>query len=350
MHLIVLVNSYFNKQLIKAQLILGFLFLFHSCIVSYDSHTISGNTMGTTFLIKLVFNDNDLDKRIIEDSIDSILFNLNQQMSTWIKASEISLFNKKMSLQPQKISDDFFHVLEQGQLIYQKSEGLFDYTIFPVMDLWGFGPLVNKEKKIPNGDEIKEVLEYVGADKIQLNYPYVKKLHPKLQLDLNAIAKGYAVDKIYDWLSDKGFSNIFVEIGGEIRCGGINKSNNPWLVGIEAPLVDSLPGKKIASKTILKNEALATSGNYRNFRIENNRVVNHTFNPTSGEPIETNVLSVSVKSDKCLIADAWATALMVLSYEDGMEKVKSNESIEALWIVLEDDNVLKQYNSRGFYY
>ena len=348
--MIVLVSSYFIKQFIKAQLILGFLFLFHSCSVRYDSYTIYGDTMGTTFLIKLVFNDNSLDKRKIEDSIDSIFFNLNQQMSTWIKESEISLFNKKMSLQPQKISDDFFYVLKQGQLIHQKSGGLFDYTIFPIMDLWGFGPLVNKEKKIPNGDEIKEVLDYVGADKIQLNYPYIKKLHPKLQLDLNAIAKGYAVDKIYDWLSDKGFSNIFVEIGGEIRCGGINKSNNPWLVGIEAPLVDSLPGKKIASKTILKNEALATSGNYRNFRIENNRVINHTFNPISGLPVETNVLSVSVKSDECLIADAWATALMVLPYEEGMEKVKNNEAIEALWVILEDNNNLKYYHSKDFYY
>ena len=345
-----MVSPYFKKQLIKAQLTLGFLFLFHSCIVSYDSHTISGNTMGTTFLIKLVFNDNDLDKRKIEDSIDSILFNLNQQMSTWIKGSEISLFNKNISLQPQKISDDFFHVLEQGQLIYQKSGGLFDYTIFPVMDLWGFGPLANKEEKIPNKHEIKNVLGYVGTDKVELNYPYVKKLHPKLQLDLNAIAKGYAVDKIYDWLSDKGFSNIFVEIGGEIRCGGINKSNTPWLVGIEAPLVDSLPGKKIASKTILKNEALATSGNYRNFRIENNRVINHTFNPISGLPVETNVLSVSVKSDECLIADAWATALMVLPYEEGMEKVKNNEAIEALWVISEDNNNLKYYHSKGFYY
>ena len=130
-----MVSWYFKKQLIKAQLILGFLFLFYSCSARYDSHTISGNTMGTTFLIKLVFNDNNLGRKKIENSVDSILFNLNQQMSTWIKGSEISLFNKNMSLQPQKISDDFFYVLEQGQLIYQRSGELFDYTIFPVMAL-----------------------------------------------------------------------------------------------------------------------------------------------------------------------------------------------------------------------
>ena len=348
--MIVLVSSFFKNHLTKAQLILGFLFLFHSCSVRYDSHTISGNTMGTTYLIKLVFNDNDLDKRKIEDSIDSILFNLNQQMSTWIKGSEISLFNKNMSLQPQIISDDFFYVLKQGQLIYQESEGLFDYTIFPIMDLWGFGPFANKKEKIPNKDEIKDVLDFIGIDKIELNYPYVKKLHPKLQLDLNAIAKGYAVDKIYNWLIDKGFSNIFVEIGGEIRCGGINKLNNPWLVGIDTPLKDSFPGQKIAAKTILKNKALATSGNYRNFRIENNRVINHTFNPISGLPVETNVLSVSVKSDECLIADAWATALMVLPYEEGMEKVKNNEVIEVLWVISEDDNSLKYYHTKDFFY
>ena len=306
--------------------------------------------MGTTYEVKLVFKHTNHEKIKIKNSIDSVLINLNQQMSTWIKESEISIFNENLSTEPQKISDDFFYVLEQGKIINQKTGGMFDYTIFPIMDLWGFGPSANKEKKTPNKDEIENVLRYVGTDKIQLNHPYIKKLNPKIQLDLNAIAKGYAVDKIHDWLVLKGFSNIFVEIGGEVRCSGVNASNSQWLIGIDTPIKNSLPGQKLFTNTKLNNESLATSGNYRNFRSQNGKVINHTIDPISGFPLETNVVSVSVKADKCLTADAWATALMVLSFEAGMKKVEEDETIEALWIILGKRGDFKQYSSSSFLY
>ena len=306
--------------------------------------------MGTTYSVKLVFKHTKQNNIKIKNSIDSLLFNLNQQMSTWIKESEISIFNENLSTEPQKISDDFFYVLEQGKIINQKTGGMFDYTIFPIMNLWGFGPSANKEKKNPNKDEIENVLRYIGTDKIQLNHPYIKKLNPKIQLDLNAIAKGYAVDKIHDWLVLKGFSNIFVEIGGEVRCSGVNASNSQWLIGIDTPLENSFPGQKLFSKTILNNESMATSGNYRNFRSQNGKIINHTIDPISGFPLETNVVSVSVKADKCLTADAWATALMVLSFEAGMKKVEEDETIEALWIILGKRGDFKQYSSSSFFY
>ena len=348
--MIVLANKYSKNQLKRAQLILGFLFLLISCSRSYNSYVISGNTMGTTYSVKLVFKHTNHDNIRIKNSIDSILFNLNQQMSTYIKESEISLFNENLSTEPQKISDDFFYVLEQGKIINQKSSGMFDYTIFPIMDLWGFGPLANKKKKIPNKKEVENILRYVGTDKIQLNHPYIKKLHPKIQLDLNAIAKGYAVDKVHDWLVLKGFSNIYVEIGGEVRCSGVNASNSQWLIGIDTPVENSLPGQKLFSKTILNNQSMATSGNYRNLRSQNGKIINHTIDPISGFPLETNVVSVSVKADKCLTADAWATALMVLSYEEGMKKIEEEKMIEALWIILGEDGDFKKYNSNNFFY
>ena len=157
---------------------------------------------------------------MISDSIDSILIYLNQQMSTWIENSEISLFNKSLSVTPYKISDDFYYVLQQGEIINQKTDRAFDYTIYPIADLWGFGPNSDNNKTNPGNSEIDKVLTYVGTDKIKLEYPYIKKLHPQIKLDLNAIAKGYAVDKVHDWLESRGFSNIYVEIGGEIKCSG----------------------------------------------------------------------------------------------------------------------------------
>ena len=329
---------------------MGSLFLLISCNRNYNSYIISGNTMGTTYSVKLVFKHTNHDNIRIENSIDSILLNLNQQMSTWIKESEISLFNENFSTEPQKISDDFFYVLEQGKIINQNTSGMFDYTIFPIMNLWGFGPIANKENKIPNKDEIENIIRYIGIDKIQLNYPYIKKTHPKLQLDLNAIAKGYAVDKVHDWLKLKEFSNIFVEIGGEVRCSGVNATNSQWLIGIDTPTKNSLPGQKLFTNTKLNNESLATSGNYRNFRPADGKIINHILDPISGFPLETNVVSVSVKADKCLTADAWATALMLLSYEIGMKKVEEDEAIEALWIVLGENGDFKHYSSSRFFY
>ena len=187
----------------RAQLILGFLFLFTSCDRYYNSYIISGATMGTTYSVKLVFNNTKYEVNMINDSIDSILINLNQQMSTWIENSEISLFNKSLFVTPYKISDDFYYVLQQGKIINQKTDGAFDYTIYPIADLWGFGPNSDNDKINPENSDIDKVLTYVGTDKIKLEYPYIKKLHPKIKLDLNAIAKGYAVDQVHDWLESR---------------------------------------------------------------------------------------------------------------------------------------------------
>ena len=342
-------SSQSNKRITRAQLILGFLFLFISCDSHYNSYNISGTTMGTKYSVKLVFNNTKYEMNMINKSIDSILINLNQQMSTWIKDSEISLFNKSLSVTPYKISDDFYYVLQQGKLINDKTDGAFDYTIYPIAELWGFGPNLEKKQKAPEKSDIEQVLSYVGIDKIKLEYPFIKKLYPKMQLDLNAIAKGYAVDQVHDWLETRGFSNIFVEIGGEIRCSGLNISKKKWTVGIDMPIKSSVPGQELYTTLQLENKALATSGSYRNYRVQDGQTINHTIDPVSGFPKETNIVSVSVKSDNCLNADAWATALMVLSYEDGIEKVEQDNTIEALWIVLNNGNSFENYSSSGFF-
>ena len=342
-------SSQFNKRITRAQLILGFLFLFTSCDSHYNSYNISGTTMGTTYSFKLVFNNTKYEMNMINKSIDSILINLNQQMSTWIENSEISLFNKSLSNEFYKISDEFYHVLEQGKNIHKKTDGAFDFTIYPIANLWGFGPNSDNNKTNPGNSEIDKVLTYIGTDKIKLEYPYIKKLNPKMQLDLNAIAKGYAVDKVHDWLESKGFSNIYVEIGGEIKCSGENIRREIWRVGIDMPIKSSVPGQELYTTVQLENKAMATSGSYRNYRVQDGQTINHTIDPASGFPKETNIVSVSVKSDNCLNADAWATALMVLSYEDGIEKVEQDNTIEALWIVLNNGNSFENYSSSGFF-
>ena len=305
--------------------------------------------MGTSFNIKI--NESHKINKIkqIEYSIDSILVSLNQQMSTWIEDSEISFFNQSRSLSPFKISDEFYHVLEKGKLINNQTSGAFDYTVFPLARIWGFGPKGKNSSKIPDANEIKKVLEYIGTDKIDLDYPYVKKKHPKVQIDLNAIAKGYAVDIIHDWLIHKNYKNIYVEIGGELRCSGVNKTGATWIIGIDNPINDMVSSKKLFSKTELSNMALATSGNYRNFLEKNGKKITHSIDPRNGNSVESNTLSVSVKARSCLVADAWATALMILPFDEGLRAVTETGGLEALWILLEGKEGLSRFSTKDFY-
>ena len=319
-----------------------------SCEKSLNNYIFSGNTMGTSYTIKLNFAYTSHHRRVIEKGIDSILNNLNQQMSTWIKDSEISLFNRTRSTEPYKISNEFFYVLQQGKLLNKKTDGAFDYTIFPLAELWGFGPGSKEDIEFPKISDLKKVLHYVGINKVELDYPYIKKIHPETQIDLNAIAKGYAVDILHNWLLKMGFSNIFVEIGGEIRCSGKNIDEKIWSVGIDMPNKSSIPGREVFSIINLDNKAIATSGSYRNFRVNNGKTINHTIDPVSGYGVETDIVSVSVIADNCLIADAWATALMILTYEEGLKKVNNDESIEAMWVVLKDKNIFENFSSDGF--
>ena len=305
--------------------------------------------MGTSFNIK-INESHKIDKiKQIEYSIDSILVNLNQQMSTWIEDSEISFFNQSRSTSPFKISDEFYHVLEEGELINNHTSGAFDYTVFPLARIWGFGPKRKNSLKNPDTDEIKNILEYIGTDKIDLDYPYIKKKHPKVQIDLNAIAKGYAVDVIHDWLIYNNHKNIYVEIGGELRCSGVNKTGDNWTIGIDSPINNMVSGQNLYVTTKLKNMSLATSGNYRNFIDKKGKKITHSIDPRNGIPVKSNILSVSVKARRCVVADAWATALMILSFDDGLRVVTEAGGLEVLWIFSGGKDGLSQFSTKGFY-
>ena len=347
--MIVLDNSFIKTLFLRAQFLLGFLFFAFSCSDRLKEFQINGETMGTTYSIKLIVSENIEDQWGIKNSVDSILISINQQMSTWIPNSEISIFNNTRTTDYFEVSDDFYYVLEQGKAISEKTSNFFDYTVFPLARAWGFGPKKNKRGYNPSYNEIKEILLYTGIHRIELKYPFLKKTHPSVQLDLNAIAKGYAVDLVHSWLVDQGFANVFVEIGGEIRCLGVNKTGNSWVVGIDTPSDGLSSGQNIFTSISLKNMSLATSGNYRNYYENNGNKINHSINPINGKPVNNNILSVSVKSKSCLDADAWATALMVMSFEEGIEKVNEFKELEALWIILDNDSNLTHFSSRGFY-
>jgi FAD:protein FMN transferase len=280
---------------------------------------LNGKTMGTTFHIKYIDNGHGIKRFVISDDINRLLRNINQQMSTYIKDSELSLLNQSTNLDWQNITPDLFRVLEHALNVAKSTKGAFDPTIGPLVNLWGFGP--NNKRKVPKFELIEATKKRVGYRYIELKKSplSIKKLKPDLYIDLSASAKGYGVDVVSLHLRKLGIENHMIEIGGEVRVAG-TKHGKPWRVGIESPGPNYTLGKKVLN---LKNISLATSGNYRNYFESDGKKYSHGINFKTGRPVSHTLASVSVLSQKgCMDADAWATALMVLGPDKGLELAK----------------------------
>ena len=329
----------------RTQILLGFLLVWMGCSSPRDIIIISGQTMGTTYSIKIIHVGLFEAQKKIEQGIDSILTEVNRKMSTWDSNSEISRFNQNQTDSPIPVSPEFFQVVNMAQAISRKTNGAFDVTVFDLMSLWGFGP--NPKSGMPTHEEIEKVLSFTGYEKIMIDKKSLIKQHPSTKLDLNAIAKGYAVDEVFHFLLSKGFTDLFVEIGGEVQCSGRNQRNKYWSIGIENPSGGNKPDRMFAAIVYSDGGAVATSGNYQNFVNINGEILGHTLNPKTGYPIQTNVLSVTVLSNLCMVADAWATALMVMDYETGLKKVLENPDLKAIWILDNKDGSRRVARSDG---
>ena len=329
----------------QTQILLGFLILWIGCSSPRDIIIISGQTMGTTYSIKIIHAGLFEAQKKIEQGIDSILTEVNRKMSTWDPNSEISLFNQNQTDSPIPVSPEFLQVVNVAQAISRKTNGAFDVTVFDLMSLWGFGP--NPKTGMPTHEEIENVLSHSGWEKIILSDNGIQKQNPKTKLDLNAIAKGYGVDEVFQFLQLKGYTDLFVEIGGEVQCSGRNQRNKYWSIGIENPSGGNKSNQIFAAIVYSDGGAVATSGNYRNFVDVNGEILGHIINPKTGFPLQTNVLSVTVLSNSCMVADAWATALMVMDYETGLKKVTENPDIKAVWILDKKDGSRRVARSVG---
>ena len=336
--MIVLGNKYLKFNYTKAQLMLGFLLLCISCSDYKKAYSISGEAMGTTYSIKLVTSKDNINKQSLKNDIDSLFVKLNKQMSTWDPNSEISLFNSWKSLAPYDVSDELLYVIDNSIEISKQTDGLFDVTIYDLMSLWGFGP--NPKLSFPDNQKIKQAMQNSGYKYIKTENGKLVKNNKSIKLDLNAIAKGYGVDKIFNFLFKKGIENIFVEVGGEVRAIGRNKNNKKWSIGIEDPIENDVIQSNLSAIIYLSNKSVATSGNYRNIVNLDGEILGHTINPKTGLPIQTDVLSVTVLSELCMHSDAWATALMVMDYKTGYSKVENNPDIDAIWIL--EDSISKE--------
>lgn len=303
---------------------------------------IEGPTMGTSYHITIcVPSANKVDETQLKQEVDLLLEKLNAQMSTYIKTSELSQFNQLKSEQWFDVSPEVVKVVDTGLKLSQQSDGAFDMTVGPLVNLWHFGPDPGN-KTMPESSQIDAARKKVGYQHIQFQYdgPALKKLIPDVYLDLSAIAKGYAVDLVAEHLESQSIENYLVEIGGEMRASGVNLKQIPWKVGIEKPVTETRKVQKVVS---LSNSAMATSGNYRNFFEVDGKTYSHTIDPRTGYPVEHSLASVTVVGETCMNCDAIATCLMVLGPEEGYNWAKEHK-IAAYFIVKEEHGFSERYS------
>lgn len=295
----------------------------------------TGTTMGTIGYSVKYFSEDSTDYSV---EIDSLLKVWNMSLSTYIPESEISRFNNGTDCFKFE-SEYFLPVLEASREVYQNSHGTFDPTIGPLVNAWGFGP---EKSMVPDSSKVMELKELVGFDKISFDKQQVCKDNPGIRLDFSAIAKGYAVDVVAEFLESNGIQNLLVEIGGELICKGTKNERQPWRTAIEDPTVGQYQ-RKILKVIQMKNMAVATSGNYRNYYVKDSVKYVHTIDPTTGFPIIHKLLSASVFADNCMIADAYATAFMVLGVQKSIEVLNRNPDIDAFLVYSGDDGEVKTY-------
>ena len=276
---------------------------------------ISGPTMGTTYAVKLYAGAAKVDAAALQAGIDALLEGINDQMSTWRADSELSRFNSFTGADWFPVSAQTARVVEAAAAISDLSGGAFDVTVGPMVNLWGFGP-GGGNGEAPSPQQIAQALERVGYRQLSVRSspPALRKQRPDLYVDLSAIAKGFAVDEVARLLDDRGIASYLVEIGGELRARGAKPDGSPWKVAIEQP---SSGERSVQAVIALRDRAIATSGDYRNFMEQDGIRYSHTINPRSGRPITHGLASVSVIADSTMRADALATAIMVLGPDDG---------------------------------
>jgi len=333
------------KIIIITPLILFLLFL--SGCGSKKEAQISGRTMGTTYHIKVVTGYFE-NTKLLHKKIEKRLEEINQSMSTYRKESEISRFNALNGVGEKfYISDDFVYVMRVAKKLHALSEGAWDGTIKPLVDLWGFGSS-NRESRVPEKEAIQKLLPEIGFNYIEISdNRYLVKQRASITVDLASIAKGYGVDQIAKLIQTGGIEDFLVEIGGEVFASGYRMDGKPWRVGINTPL------KGAAFDTVYKavdlhNKALATSGDYRIFIEVNGERFSHILDPGTGYPVANGVVGVSIIANTCTFADGLATAMMVMGHEKGIALINTLRNVEGLIIVQEKDGTLMDYTSKGF--
>lgn len=299
---------------------------------------IEGVAFGTSFHI--TFDEGE--KNVSEADIDSLIRAMNESLSTYIQDSDISMINRGDTT---VVVDALFEeVFNKSSKIYKETDGAFDPTIGTLVNAWGFGP--GKSLDHMEQRKVDSLLEFVGFDQVQLENGKLIKKHPETYLDFNANAKGFAVDLMGRFLESKEIHNYLIEIGGEIRARGVNPKKQPWRIAIEKPNFDG--SRSFQTIIALENESIATSGNYRKFKIDSlsGEKYAHTIDTQTGYPSKSSLLSASViGSLDCADVDAYATAFMAMGLDKTKLFLEKHDELKAFLIYTDTIDGLKTFTT-----
>ena len=298
---------------------------------------ISGRTMGTTYQVTYQSSQD------IKPIVEVVLKEVNAGVNHYDPNSAISKVNQtigsQVALDNTPINEHFFKNLQRAKEIYATTEGAFDPTVMPLVNYWGFGYTPKKPVTQIDSFKVDSLLRLVGFDNIQLQENRVQKAIPTIQLDFSAIAKGYGVDQVGETLEAQGIQHYLVDIGGEVRAKGINHRGIPWQLGINTPSEAAAISDYVAV-IALDNQAMATSGNYRNFYEVDGVKYAHTINPKTGYPERNTILSATVLAADCMTADGYATAFMTMGLEKAFALATAQKDIHAYFLYAKEDGTI----------
>ena len=305
-----------------------------------------GQTMGTYYRVVAGMSEQ---ANLSVEQIDSKLVRINDAVSTYIENSLISQFNHAADTifaldewDPELVS--FFEInFNVAKDVYGISEGYFDPTVLPLVEYWGFGSRGRDPAFQPDSAVVDSLASLVGFDMIQMKGSegerVLIKSKPGIELDFSAVAKGFAVDALAELMESQQITNYLIDIGGEVRCRGVNRLGNTWVIGINTP-AETASLQDVELSVTVKNRSVATSGNYRNFYELNGQKYSHTINPMTGFPERNQLLSVSIFTESCTLADAMATACMSMGLDRSRAMIGKQKKVEAVFIYADDSGKL----------
>jgi len=298
--------------------------------------SIQGEAQGTTYTVKYI------GQRIeqLPQQLDSLLLSIDRSLSTYDSSSLISAFNRGDTIVPDEM---FKEMVDHSRSIHKETKGAFDPTIGPLIRAWGWG--FSKAEEMDSA-KVDSLLQIRGFEKVQLEDGLAYLTDTRAALNFNAIAQGYSVDLMADFLERYEIHNYYVELGGEIKVKGVKQDSSFWRIGIDKP-EEGNESRDLIAILELENKAMATSGNYRKFYEKDGKKYSHTIDPNTGYPVQHNLLSATVISDNCYRADALATAFMVMGLESAVEVLESNSVDQAFLVYTNEDGSYGYYISEG---
>lgn len=318
--------------------LLSFLLYSIFCTAQTEPIKIEGSAQGTTYHITYF----DKKNRDLQPEIEQLLKDFDKSVSTYIPNSIISRINSNQK--NVKVDKYFIACYKKAKEVWKNTNGAFDPTVYPLVNAWGFGP--RKKEKIEK-EKIDSILKFVGFDLIELKGNKIIKKDLRVALDFNAFAQGYSVDVVSEFLNSKGIYSYIVEIGGEVYANGKKPNGENWCIGIEKPIDNKTSQNPLKAVAKLENLAIATSGNYRRFIIEDGVKYAHHIDPKTGYPTKNNLLSASVFSKQCIASDANATGILVMGLEKTKAFLQQHPELQAYLIYSDEKGNYQIYETPG---